>query len=75
MSEQLPSDQRLRRGIELALRECAEWSRHQPYIWKQKTMEKLEKLGYVEKQQVMYAGRVCYQATDKGREYLAKFNV
>lgn len=55
-----------------ALEDVSRWHRHQPYIWKPKSMEKLAALGYVETEQLMFCGKIPYTVTAKGREYLAK---
>ena len=54
-----------------ALRDCAQYSPHRGYIWKPKTMQKLEKLGLVEITGEVQFGRICYQPTAKGREVLS----
>jgi hypothetical protein len=53
-----------------ALKECAEWQRHQPYIWKPASMKKLEALGLVQPEVLMYCGKVPYCVTDAGRAAL-----
>jgi hypothetical protein len=70
VSEQ-PTKDVLSKSLRLALEDCAQYHKHRPYIWKQKSMEKLEALGYVQKEPLIYAGCVTYSPTLKGREYIA----
>jgi hypothetical protein len=67
----IPNDSRLSRALVAALRECAEYAPHRPYIWRPKTMQKLEARGLVAPDSLMYAGKVPYHVTDKGREFLS----
>lgn len=74
MSDQdfLASDPKLSPSLLLALRDCVEWHRHRPYVWKPKSMEKLEKLGFVERDPLIYSGMIAYAPTEKGRDYLVR---
>lgn len=65
------SPERLSKQMLVALKDCAEWHQHRPYIWKQASMKKLATLGLVQPEQLVYCGKVPYCVTDKGREYLA----
>lgn len=58
-------------SLRIALKECAHCAPHSPYIWKPKTMQKLEKLGLVEPDQLMAFGRVAYHVTTAGHALLS----
>lgn len=53
-----------------ALKECAEWHAHQPYVWKPGAMRSLAALGLVEPEELMYCGKVPYRITQEGRAFL-----
>lgn len=69
MSERQNKDIRLTRQLFDALRDCERW--RGPYIWKVKSMQKLERLGLVEHEDlVYYYGKPTYKPTAAGRAYL-----
>jgi hypothetical protein len=57
-------------GLIVALKDCDSYAKHRPYVWKPKTMQRLEALGLAEPDMLMHAGKVAYHLTDKGREAL-----
>lgn len=75
MNAPLSNDLKLAPSLVDALKECAECAPHSPYIWRPKSMLKLEAFGFVAPDQLVYAGRVPYHITVKGREFLTALDV
>lgn len=66
----MTSEKPLPRSLLVALRDCAQYVPHRPYIWKPQSMRKLEAKGLVRPEQVMFLSRVSYRITNLGRAYL-----
>lgn len=72
MNEVRSTETDLSRSLLNALKDCAEYSKHRPYVWKPKSMVKLAELGMVEPEVLAHMGQTPYSPTAKGLEYLEK---